>query len=70
MKVQSEVLGGEGRAGVSGTGVGLSGSGRRRRGSSFGILSLRFGMADAALRNGAGDDEGCGEGMAAAITGI
>jgi hypothetical protein len=61
--VQLDVSGGEGRAGVSGTGVGLPVSDRRRRGSSLGILFLRLGIAGAASLSGAGDVDGFGDAM-------
>ncbi len=44
---EDDGCGGEGKAGVAGMGVGFAGPGRRLRGSSFGIRSLRLGMEDA-----------------------
>lgn len=46
LKLQPVKSGGEGSAGVRGTGVGLAGPGLLLRGSSFGILSLRLGMPE------------------------
>lgn len=59
LKVQSEVSGGVGKAGVSGMGVGLEVAERRFRGSSFGSRSLRFGIDDVSPCNRADWVEDC-----------
>lgn len=56
--VQPVVSGGDGRAGVSGTGIELAGGDRRRRGSSLGSRSLRFGIDGAAVPDSGADDAG------------
>lgn len=59
LKVQLDVSGGVGKAGVSGMGVGLEVAERRFRGSSFGSRSLRFGIGDASPCDGADWIEAC-----------
>ena len=58
VQVESSAGGGSGRVGVSGTGVGFSGPCLRRRGSSLGMRSLRFGMEEVACPAG-GWEAGC-----------